>query len=113
MLSIYHNPRCKKSREALQLIKDQGKEAEIIEYLKNPPSKSELSEIISLLGISAEDLLRKNETLFKENFKGKKLDDDGWIEIMIKNPKLIERPIVITSKGARIGRPPEKILEIL
>ena len=91
-MKIYHNPRCRKSRETLQLIQESGHEPEIIEYLKNPPSKSELKDLLNLLGISAEALLRKGEDIYKSEFKGKSLTEDEWIEAMINNPKLIERP---------------------
>ncbi len=112
-MKIYHNPRCRKSRETLEIINQSGKEVEIIEYLNDTPSENELKEIISLLGISPEQLLRKNEAIFKENFKGKALTDDQWIKVMVENPKLIERPIVIDGKKAVLGRPPENVKSLL
>ncbi len=112
-MKIYHNPRCRKSRETLEIINQSGKEVEIIEYLNDTPSENELKEIISLLGISPEQLLRKNEAIFKENFKGKTLTDDQWIKVMVENPKLIERPIVIDGKKAVLGRPPENVKSLL
>lgn len=112
-MKIYHNPRCSKSRQTLALITDSGKEVEIIEYLNEPPTFEELKSIVALLGISPESLLRKNEAIFKEQFKGKTLSDDEWIQIMIENPKLIERPIVVDGKKAVLGRPPEKVLNLL
>jgi arsenate reductase len=102
-MKIYHNPRCSKSRQTLQLIQDSGKEVEIVEYLTDTPTEAELKEIVSLLGISPEQLLRKNEAIFKEQFKGKSMSDDEWIAAMVKNPKLIERPIVIEGKKAVLG----------
>lgn len=111
-MKIYHNPKCSKSRITLNLIKEQGIEPEIIEYLKSPPSTKELSNIIALLGIKAETLIRKGEAEYKEHFKGKNLSDQEWIEAMISYPKLIERPIVIENGQAIIGRPPEKVLAI-
>jgi len=112
-MKIYHNPRCRKSRETLKIINDAGKDVEIIEYLKDTPSASELKEIISLLGITPEQLLRKNEAIFKENFKGKSLTNDEWIRVMVEHPKLIERPIVVEGKRAVLGRPPENVKALL
>ena len=112
-MKIYHNPRCTKSRETLQLIQDAGKKVEIIEYLNNPPTPEELKKVIGLLGIKPANLLRKGEAIFKENYKGKNFSDDEWINIMIENPKLIERPIVIEDGKAVIGRPPERVLELM
>ena len=112
-MKIYHNPRCSKSRQTLQLIQDSGKKVEVIEYLVDVPTEAELKKIINLLGKKPEQLLRKNETIFKEQFKGKNLSDDEWIVAMVKNPKLIERPIVIDGKRAVLGRPPENVLDLL
>lgn len=112
-MKIYHNPRCSKSRETLKLIEQKGIQPEIVQYLKTPPTAEELRQILDKLGISAEDLLRKKETIFKEKYKGKTLREEEWIQAMVENPKLIERPIVITKSKAIIGRPPEKVLEIL
>lgn len=113
MIKIYHNPRCKKSREGLAILENSGKEFEVIKYLENPLSKKELSKIISLLGVTPLDLVRKNEKIWKENYKGKKLTDSEVILAMVKHPKLIERPIVINTEKAIIGRPPENINTIL
>ena len=112
-MKIYHNPRCSKSRQTLQLISDAGKDVEIIEYLKDVPTKEELKSIVDLLNISPEQLLRKNEAIFKEQFKGRSFTDEEWIKIMIENPKLIERPIVVDGKKAVLGRPPENVLSLL
>jgi arsenate reductase len=112
-MKIYHNPRCSKSRQTLQLIQDKGVEVEIIEYLKDIPTKEELKVILSKLGVNAEDILRKGETDFKENYKGETLSNDEWIDAMIQYPKLIERPIVIKDNKAVLGRPPENVLELL
>jgi len=108
-MKIYHNPRCSKSRQTLQIINNSGKDVEIVEYLKAPPTAEELKSILNLLGISPDQLLRKNEAIFKEQFKGKSFTDDEWIQIMIENPKLIERPIVVDAKKAVLGRPPENV----
>lgn len=111
-MKIYHNPRCRKSRETLQILQDKGAHVEIIEYLKTPPSKEELKAILKKLGRKPLDIIRKNEAIFKEKFKGKEYPDDRWIQIMVENPVLIERPIVIKNNKAVIGRPPENVLEL-
>jgi len=112
-MKIYHNPRCSKSRQTLNLIKEKGAEVEVIEYLKVIPSEKELSHIIKLLGIKPEKLLRKGEVDYKENFKGKTLSDNAWISAMVQYPKLIERPIVVSDNKAILGRPPENVLDLL
>jgi len=112
-MKIYHNPRCSKSRQSLQLLQDKGINPEIIEYLKTPPSADEITELIAMLGIKPEALIRKGEAVFKENFKGKTLTDQQWIEAMAKFPKLIERPIVVEGKKAVIGRPPTLVLDLI
>lgn len=112
-MKIYHNPRCSKSRQGLAILEDSKLTFETIKYLDTPISKEELTNIIKLLGISPIDLVRKNEAVWKENFKGKKLSDSEIITAMVKNPKLIERPIVINNEKAVIGRPPELIKSIL
>jgi len=108
-MKIYHNPRCSKSRAGLKLIQEAGKDVEIIEYLKTPPTEPELKKLLLMLGMNPLDLIRKNESIFKEQFKGKELSDDEWIKIMVENPKLIERPIVVDRNKAVLGRPTEKI----
>lgn len=113
MLRIYHNPRCRKSREALQIIEEKGETVEVVEYLKTPPTKDELRKVVEMLGIPAEDLVRKNEDLYKQNYKGKEISDEDWLVILAENPKLIERPIIIKEDQAVIGRPPEKVNELL
>lgn len=113
MIKIYHNNRCSKSRCGLEILEESGKDFEIVKYLENTPTKEELNEIISLLGISPIDLVRKNEKIWKDNFKGKELSESEIISAMIEYPKLIERPIVINGNKAVIGRPPEKIAKIL
>ncbi len=110
---MYHNPRCRKSRESLAFLKEKGIEPEIILYLKTPPTVDELKEVISKLGIEPFELVRKKEVLYKENFKGKDLSDDEWIDLMVEYPNLIERPIVINGDKAVIGRPAENIEELL
>jgi len=113
MIKIYHNPRCSKSRQGLEILENSGKEFEIIKYLENIPTYSELSSIIDKLQIKPIDLVRKNETIWKENYKGKELSDKEIISAMIQEPKLIERPIVINGNKALIGRPLENISTII
>lgn len=112
-MKIYHNPRCGKSREGLAILQESKLPFEIINYIETPLSTAELTEIIKLLGIPPIDLVRKNEAIWKENYKGKNLSDSEIIAAMAANPKLIERPIVINSGKAVIGRPPELIKSIL
>jgi len=113
MIKIYHNNRCSKSRSGLEILKQSGKPFEIIKYLDDVPNAKELTDIISLLQIKPIELIRKNEVIWKEHFKNKELSDKDIIDAMVKNPKLIERPIVINGNKAIIGRPPELILDIL
>jgi arsenate reductase len=112
-MKIYHNPRCTKSRETLELIRSKGIEPEVIEYLKTPPSVAELKSLLQMLGISAEALIRKGEAEFKDNFKGKVLSENEWIEVLTAHPKLIERPIVVANGKAVIGRPPQNVEVLL
>jgi len=113
-IAIYHNPRCSKSRQTLALLEDKGVRPIVIEYLKTPPSAAELATIIEKLNIEPRNLLRKGETLYKElNLADPSLSDDQLIQAMCDNPKLIERPIVIHNGKAKIGRPPESVLDIL
>ncbi|WP_293310116.1 arsenate reductase (glutaredoxin) [Pedobacter sp. UBA5917] len=113
MITIYHNNRCTKSRCALAELEKSGKDFEVVYYLETPPNKAELTEIIAKLGIKPLELIRKGEKIFTENYKGKTLSDDKWIDVMIDHPILIERPIVISEDKAIIARPTEKIKEIL
>ena len=112
-MKIYHNPRCSKSRQGLAILQDAQVEPEIINYIKNPITFTELKDILQKLAIPAIDLVRKNEAIWKENFKNKELSENEVIEAMVTFPKLIERPIVINGEVAVIGRPPEKIKELL
>lgn len=112
-MKIYHNPRCKKSREGLQILEDSGQEFEVIKYLVEVPTQQELKKLLQKLGYQASELVRTNEKVWKENYKGKELTEEEVIEAMVNHPKLIERPIVETSEKAIVGRPPEKIKELL
>ena len=112
--TIYHNPRCSKSRQTLELIKANGIEPEIILYLENPPSKSRLSELVDFMQIQPRDLLRKGEDEYTTyNLQDMSLDDSEIIKVMSENPKLIERPIVVSNNQAIIGRPPENVLKLI
>jgi len=112
-MKIYHNPRCRKSRETLALLEDNGVSPEIVLYLEKPPTQKELKSILSSLKMKPYDLIRRGEKLYKEKYKGKEFTDAAWIKIMVKNPILIERPIVIKGKKAVLGRPPENAKELL
>ncbi|TYB73100.1 arsenate reductase (glutaredoxin) [Bizionia saleffrena] len=113
MIKIYHNPRCSKSRQGLEILENSGKEFEIIKYLDTVPNESELNAVIKLLNISPLELVRKNEAVWKDSYKDKTLTDSEIIAAMVAHPKLIERPIVINGKKAVIGRPPSAILKII
>ena len=112
MLKIYHNPRCSKSRQGLEIVEASGEKFDLIKYLDNPPSYMELAAILGKLNLKPIELIRKNESIWKEQFKGKELSDEELIEAMIKNPKLIERPIVVKDNKAVLGRPPENISQL-
>jgi arsenate reductase (glutaredoxin) len=109
MVTIYHNPKCKKSRAGLQYLQDKGLEITIIEYLKNYISRAELKEILAKLNMKPHDIIRTQEDAYKESFKGKNFSDEEWIDIMIEYPKLIQRPIVVKGYKAVIGNPVEEI----
>lgn len=113
MIKIYHNPRCRKSRESLNLLEKSGQEFETIKYLENTPDKKTLISIIKCLGISPINLVRKNEKVWKEHYKNKTMNDNEIIEAMVQNPILIERPIIIKNNKAVIGRPAENIQQLL
>ena len=113
-ITIYHNPRCSKSRQTLQLLRDNSVEPKIIEYLKNPLQKDDLKKISDMLGLRPKEFIRKNESDFNENNYGEIVDDDEKIiEAMAYHPKIIERPIVTAGTIAVIGRPPENVLKVL
>ncbi|MES2354392.1 MAG: arsenate reductase (glutaredoxin) [Pseudomonadota bacterium] len=112
-ICIYHNPRCSKSRSALAILEEKGIAAEVIEYLKTPPTKIELRNLLKKLGMKPEEIVRKSEEVYKSHYQGKVLSDEEWLDALIENPILIERPIILTKKRAVIGRPPERVLELL
>jgi arsenate reductase len=114
MVTLYHNPRCSKSRQTLQLLEARGVKPKIVEYLNEPPSTAELRAILNKLGMKPRDLLRQGEARYAElKLNERALSDDALIELMVENPILIERPIVVSGNKAAIGRPPERVLEIL
>lgn len=104
MIKIYHNPRCQKSRTALAFIEECGDEIEIVEYLKNPPTETELKKVLQLLKLKPLDIIRKKESLYIDSYKDKEFTDTQWISILIENPVLIERPILISQNKAVIAR---------
>ncbi len=111
---IFHNPRCSKCRLTMDILNEKGVETTVVEYLNSPPDKTELEEILDLLNIEPRDLMRKHEAPYQENnLDNPDLNRDQLIQAMIDNPILIERPIIINGNKATIGRPPEKVLDIL
>ncbi len=113
MIKIYHNNRCGKSRNALQILQEKNIEFEVVEYLKEPLNQKELKQLLKKLGIKAIDLLRKNEELYKTSFKDLQLSEKEWIKVLAENPILIERPIIESGEKAIIARPPELVEGIL
>lgn len=113
MITIYHNARCSKSREGLEILKDSGKDFQIREYLKEPLSEEELAALLQKLNMRPIQLVRKNEKTWKENYKDRDLSDKELIRIMVENPKLIERPIVETNTKAVVGRPASNITNLI
>lgn len=113
MTTIWHNPKCSKSREALQLLEEKGGTYEVFKYLDTPPSREEIVELLSKLGISARELMRTKEDLYKELGLAQVSDEAKLIDALAEYPKLIERPIVIEGNRAVIGRPVEKVIEFL
>lgn len=113
-ITIYHNPACGTSRNTLAMIRQSGEEPEVIEYLKTPPSRAKLVELIAAMGISPRDLLRRKGTPYDElGLDDEKWSDDELVDFMIAHPILINRPIVVTEKGVRLCRPSEAVLDIL
>ncbi len=112
-MKIYHNPRCTKSRETLALLTENGIEPEIVLYLTNTLTSKELKSLLKKLGLKAEQIVRKTEAVYKENYKSKKLTETEWLAAMVEHPKLIQRPIVVKGDKAVLGRPPENVLELI
>ncbi len=112
-LTIYHNTRCRKSREALELLESKGLKPEIVEYLKNPLNQKQIEALILLLKLDPIQLVRVNETLWKEHYKGKNFSNSDIIALLTKHPKLIERPIISSGTNAVIGRPIDQLIQFL
>lgn len=112
-ITMYHHPRCSKSRGTLELLEARGITPEIRFYQLDPPTPVELKALVKKLGIRAEELIRKQEPLFKERYRGTKHTEDEWIQIISAHPVLMERPVVVRGERAVIGRPPEKVFELL
>jgi len=112
-MKIYHNNRCSKSRQGLEILKNSNQQFEIVNYLETPPTINELKEILKMLNFTPIQLVRKNESIWKEKYEGKDLDAEAIIKAMVENPKLIERPIIVKDNKAVIGRPPENIKNLL
>ena len=112
-MKIYHNPRCSKSRQTLNIIKEAGQEVDIIEYLKTPPTEEELEEVLIKLNLPIEYLIRTGEEIYKTEYKGKELTDVEWIKALVEHPNMLERPIVVKDDQAILGRPPENVQKLL
>lgn len=112
-VTIYHNPRCSKSRSTLALLREKGVEPTIIEYLQAPPTRAQLRSILEKLQMKPEQIVRKGEEVFKRKYSGKSLSDDQWLDALVRDPILIERPIVVKGERAALGRPPENVLRLL
>lgn len=113
MIKIYHNPRCKKSREGLAVLEDSGEDFEVLEYLKEPVSEEELEDLLQKLNMAPIELVRTEEKIWKENYKGKDLSDKELVRVMVEHPKLIQRPIVVKGNSAVVGRPASKISNLV
>ena len=111
--TIYHNPRCSKSREALCLLEEENVEIEVIKYLEETPNEAELEKLLAKLNLKPQDILRKGEKIYKEKFKNLNLNDHEWVKVMVENPKLIERPIIVKGNKAIIGRPPVLVKDLI
>jgi len=112
MFTIYHNPRCSKSRAGLAYLESKEVEFQVVDYIKNPLSKKELKELLMKMNLKPIEIIRTQEDLYKSDLKGKKFTDDEWIRILIENPKLMQRPIVAKKHKAVLAQPPEKIGEL-
>ena len=113
MITIYHNPKCKKSRAGLEYLKEKGQDFTVVEYMKNPLSREVLKEILMKMNISPQELIRTQEDVYKSDFEGKQFNDEEWIDILLEYPRLIKRPIVVKGYRAVIAQPPEEIDKLL
>jgi arsenate reductase len=112
-ITIYHNPRCSKSRAALALLQEKGVEPQVVEYLKTPLKKNELAELLKKLKLKPADIVRTGEDIYKSKYRGRELGDEQWLAALAADPVLMERPIVVKGARAVVGRPPEKVLELV
>lgn len=112
-MRIYHNPRCSKSRNALQILEEHGITPEVVHYLDTPPTREELLALLDKLGIPASELVRKGEEVFKNEFAGREMSEEAWLNAMLAHPQLMERPIIVAGGRAVIGRPLENVLALL
>jgi len=110
---LYHNPRCSKSRGALALLQERGVDVTITEYLKTPPSRSTLDELVAKLGVPASEIVRRGEDIFREHYAGRELSESAWLDALAAHPILMERPIAVKGARAVVGRPPERVLTLL
>lgn len=113
MFTIYHNPRCKKSRAGLQYLQNKGVPYRVVEYLKEPVSREELIKLLQQLNAAPEEVVRKQEDLFRKELKGKQFSREEWIDILVENPKLLQRPIILKGHKAVVADPPEKLDSLL
>ncbi|HKL40506.1 MAG TPA: arsenate reductase (glutaredoxin) [Cryomorphaceae bacterium] len=111
--TIYHNPRCRKSREALNFLVEEGVDHEVVKYLDEPLKPKDLKLILAKLDLSVSDVIRKEEQLFKQKYRGLDFTDDEWLKVLQENPKLLQRPIVVKGSKAVIGRPLENVKKLL
>lgn len=109
MIKIYHNPRCRKSRAGLQYLEGKGVEFEVVEYLKNEISEEELKDVLIKMNVTPSEIIRTQEEIYKKQFKGKNFTDEEWIKILIENPKLIKRPLIVKGYKAVWADPPENM----
>ena len=112
MITIYHNPRCKKSRAGLEYLKNKGVDFQIRQYLKEPLTEEELKDLLMKLNKKPQEMIRTQEAVYKQNFKGKEFTDDEWVKIIVENPKLLKRPVVVKDHKAVWGDPAENIEEL-
>ena len=112
-IRIYYNPRCSKCRDTAALVSERGYNLELVKYLDTPPDKEELRSLLAKLGMKPLQLVRKGEDIFKQNYAGRTLNDDEWLDALVAHPVLIERPIVVRGNKAVVTRPPEKVLDLL
>jgi arsenate reductase len=112
-LRLYHNARCSESRGVCALLAERGLEVQVVDYLATPPSMGELRDLAAKLGLAPSELVRRGEAVFKEHYAGRELNEDQWLEALATHPILLERPILVRGDRAVIGRPPERVLELL